>query len=218
VRERLKRLGRRLRYALTPRPTPDRRFEVRRRRSIRLFLTFFLAIELGFALVGATTGGPGALATDRAVAMVLGSPSPPRRHSSSSWSGESARSPPRARRLLAGVVALAQSLFGQLTTRRRLPPLPATRRSRSPSSPSPFPGGRSPTTDSWPRRPLHARRSARRSLGRRPGGICRCRCVRLADRADCKPLAWNGACSSTSRPRASGISVAHSSARRTGTS
>jgi diguanylate cyclase (GGDEF)-like protein len=115
VRERLKRLGRRLRYALTPRPTPDRRFEVRRRRSIRLFLTFFLAIELGFALVGATTGGPGALATDRAVAMVAGL----------AFAASSALLLVMVRRvrslallelvgLLAGVVALAQSLFGQL--------------------------------------------------------------------------------------------------------
>ena len=115
MRERLKRLGRRLRYALTPRPTPDRRFEVRRRRSIRLFLTFFLAIELGFALVGATTGGPGALATDRAVAMVAGL----------AFAASSALLLVMVRRvrslallelvgLLAGVVALAQSLFGQL--------------------------------------------------------------------------------------------------------
>ena len=115
MRERLKRLGRRLRYALTPRPTPDRRFEVRRRRSIRLFLTFFLAIELGFALVGAMTGGPGALASDRAVATVAGL----------AFAASSALLLVVVRRvralallelvgLLAGVVALAQSMFGQL--------------------------------------------------------------------------------------------------------
>jgi diguanylate cyclase (GGDEF)-like protein len=115
VRERLPRLGRRLRYLLTPRPTPDRRFEVRRRSSIRLFLTFFLAIELGFALVGAMTGGPGALAADRAVAMVAGL----------AFAASSALLLVVVRRvrslallelvgLLAGVIALAQSLFGQL--------------------------------------------------------------------------------------------------------
>lgn len=115
MRERLPRLGRRLRYLLTPRPTPDRRFEVRRRSSIRLFLTFFLAIELGFALVGATTGGPGALATDPAVAMVAGL----------AFAASSAFLLVVVRRvrslavlelvgLLAGGIALAQSLFGQL--------------------------------------------------------------------------------------------------------
>lgn len=115
MRERLPRLGRRLRYLLTPRPTPDRRFEVRRRSSIRLFLTFFLAIELGFALVGATTGGPGALATDPAVAMVAGL----------AFAASSALLLIVVRRvrslavlelvgLLAGGIALAQSLFGQL--------------------------------------------------------------------------------------------------------
>jgi diguanylate cyclase (GGDEF)-like protein len=115
VRERLKRLGRRLRHALTPRPTPDRRFDVRRRAAIRVFLTFFLVIELGFALVGATTGGPGALATDPAVARVAGL----------AFAGTSALLLVVVRRvrslalleligLLGGVVALAQSLFGQL--------------------------------------------------------------------------------------------------------
>lgn len=115
MRERLLRLGRRLRYLLTPRPTPDRRFEVRRRSGMRVFLTFFLAIELGFALVGATTGGPGALATDPAVAMVAGL----------AFAASSALLLVVVRRvrslavlelvgLLAGVIALAQSLFGQL--------------------------------------------------------------------------------------------------------
>jgi diguanylate cyclase (GGDEF)-like protein len=115
VNERLERLGRQLRFHLTPRPTPDRRFDVRRRGSIRLFLTFFLAIELGFALVGATTGGPGALSTDRTVAMVAGL----------TFAASSALLLVVVRRvrslallelvgLLAGVVAFAQSLFGQL--------------------------------------------------------------------------------------------------------
>jgi diguanylate cyclase (GGDEF)-like protein len=82
---------------------------------MRLFLTFFLAIQLGFALVGATTGGPGALATDRAVAMVAGLV----------FAASSAVLLVVVRRvrslallelvgLIAGVVALAQSLFGQL--------------------------------------------------------------------------------------------------------
>ncbi len=115
MNERLGRLGRQLRYLLTSRPTPDRRFDVRRRGSIRLFLTFFLAIELGFALVGATTGGPGALSTDRTVAMVAGL----------TFVASSALLLVVVRRvrslallelvgLLAGVVAFAQSLFGQL--------------------------------------------------------------------------------------------------------
>ena len=113
--ERLMRLGRRLRYLMTPQPAPDRRFEVRRRASIRHFLTLFLAIELGFALVGATTGGPGALATDRALAAVAGL----------AFAASSALLLVVVRRvrslavlelvgLLAGVIALAQSLFGQL--------------------------------------------------------------------------------------------------------
>ena len=115
MNERLERLGRQLRFHLTPRPTPDRRFDVRRRGSIRLFLTFFLAIELGFALVGATTGGPGALSTDRTVAMVAGL----------TFAASSALLLVVVRRvrslallelvcLLAGIVALGQSLFGQL--------------------------------------------------------------------------------------------------------
>ena len=115
MRERLLHLGRRLRYVLTPRSIPDRRFEVRRRAAIRLFLTFFLAIELGFALVGAATGGPGALATDRAVAVLAGL-------AFAAWSALLLVVVRRVRSLallelvglLAGVVALAQSLFGQL--------------------------------------------------------------------------------------------------------
>lgn len=115
MRERLFRLGRRLRYLLAPQPIPDRRFEVRRRRSIRLFLTFFLAIELAFALVGAATGGPGALASDRDVALVAGL-------AFAAWSVLLLVVVRRVHSLallelvglLAGVVALAQSLFGQL--------------------------------------------------------------------------------------------------------
>ena len=63
---------RRVTRGLSLLPVPDLRFEARRRHDLRLFLSVFLAIQLGYAAFGALTGGPGALARDRSTAIAAG--------------------------------------------------------------------------------------------------------------------------------------------------
>ena len=101
--------------ALRPRPVPDLRFEVVRRRDMRRFLSLFLLLQMAYALAGAATGGPGALASDPTIAFLAGV-------TFFMCGGLLFLAVRQARTLpllelvgvMAGVVTLTESLFGQL--------------------------------------------------------------------------------------------------------
>lgn len=61
-----------IRHAVVPQEAADRRFDMLRRREMRRFVTVVLGIQIIYAAIGAITGGPGALSSDRIAASWLG--------------------------------------------------------------------------------------------------------------------------------------------------